>query len=44
MSISQIIECVSIYGEDLPMIKQMREDANNGLALQRQEYQSEKMA
>jgi hypothetical protein len=31
MSISQVIECVSIYGEDLPIIKQLREDANNEL-------------
>ncbi|MGI0043128.1 MAG: hypothetical protein ACRD47_05395 [Nitrososphaeraceae archaeon] len=31
MSISQVIECVSIYDEDLPMIKQLREDANNDL-------------
>jgi hypothetical protein len=31
MSISQVIECISVYGEDLPMIKQLREDANNDL-------------
>jgi hypothetical protein len=31
MSISQVIECVSVYGEELPMIKQLREDANNDL-------------
>jgi hypothetical protein len=42
MSISQVIECVSIYGEDLPMIKQLREDARKGLEdLQKQEYQSD---
>jgi hypothetical protein len=42
MSISQVIECVSIYGKDLPMIKQMCEDANSRLgALQKQEYQCE---
>lgn len=42
MSISQVIECVSIYGEDLPMIKQMREDANNRLeAVLQQEYKRE---
>jgi hypothetical protein len=42
MSISQVIECVSIYNEDLPMIKQLRDDANNNLeALQKQEYQCE---
>ena len=42
MSVNQIIECVSIYGEDLPMVKQLREDANNNLeALQKQEYQRE---
>jgi hypothetical protein len=41
-SINEIIECVSIYGEDLPMIKQLREDANSELqALLRQTYQSE---
>jgi hypothetical protein len=31
MSISRVIECVSVYDQDLPMIKQMREDANNDL-------------
>jgi hypothetical protein len=42
MSINQVIECVSIYGEDLPMIKQMREDANSELqVLLKQTYQSE---
>jgi hypothetical protein len=41
-SITEIIERVSIYGEDLPMIKQMREDANSELqALLKQTYQSE---
>ena len=43
MSISQVIECVSIYNEDLPMIKQMREDANRGLEdVLQQEYQCDK--
>ena len=42
MSISQVIECVSIYGEDLPMLKQLREDANNDLeAAQEQVFQCE---
>jgi hypothetical protein len=42
MSISQVIECVSIYGEDLPMIKQLREDANNDLeAVQKLVFQCE---
>jgi hypothetical protein len=42
MSISQIIECVSIYAEDLPMIKQLREDANNDLeAAQKLVFQCE---
>jgi hypothetical protein len=42
MSINQIIECVSIYGEDLPMIKQLCEDANHGLeANLQQEYECE---
>jgi hypothetical protein len=31
MSISQVIECVSVYDQDLPMIKKLREDANNDL-------------
>ncbi|MGH9985329.1 MAG: hypothetical protein ACRD8W_15420 [Nitrososphaeraceae archaeon] len=42
MSINQIIECISIYDEDLPMIKQLREDANNDLeAVQNQVFQCE---
>jgi hypothetical protein len=42
MSIGQVIECVSIYDEDLPMIKQLREDANNDLeAVQNQVFQCE---
>jgi hypothetical protein len=42
MSINQIIECVSIYDEDLPMIKQLREDANNDLeAVQNRVFQGE---
>ncbi len=42
MSISQVIECVSIYDEDLPMINQLREDANNELAaVQNQVFQCE---
>jgi hypothetical protein len=42
MTINQIIECVSIYGEDLPMIKQLREDASHGLeARLQQEYECE---
>jgi hypothetical protein len=42
MSINQVIECVSIYDEDLPMIKQLREDANNDLeAVQNQVFQCE---
>ncbi|MGH9982504.1 MAG: helix-turn-helix transcriptional regulator [Nitrososphaeraceae archaeon] len=42
MSISQVIECVSIYDEDLPMIKQLREDANNDLEdVQKQVFQCE---
>jgi len=42
MSINQVIECVSIYDEDLPMIKQLREDANNDLeAAQKQVFQCE---
>jgi hypothetical protein len=42
MNISQVIECVSIYDEDLPMIKQLREDANNDLdAAQNQVFQCE---
>jgi hypothetical protein len=42
MSINQIIECVSIYAEDLPMLKQLREDANNDLeAVQELVYQGE---
>jgi hypothetical protein len=42
MSISQVIECVSIYDEDLPMIKQLREDANNDLeAVQKLVFQCE---
>ncbi|MGH9912621.1 MAG: hypothetical protein ACRD4W_09275, partial [Nitrososphaeraceae archaeon] len=42
MSINQVIECVSIYDEDLPMIKQLREDANNDLeAVQNQVLQCE---
>jgi hypothetical protein len=45
MSINQIIECVSIYDEDLPMVKQLREDANNDLeAAQKQVFQSENRA
>jgi len=44
MSISQVIECVSIYGEDLPMLKQLREDANNDLeAAQEQVFQCENL-
>jgi hypothetical protein len=40
MSINQVIECVSIYDEDLPVIKQLREDANNDLeAVQNQVFQ-----
>ena len=31
MSISRVIECVSVYDQDLPMIKRLREDANNDL-------------
>jgi hypothetical protein len=31
MSISRVIECISVYDKDLPMIKQLREDANNDL-------------
>jgi hypothetical protein len=43
MNISQVIECVSIYDEDLPMIKQLREDANNDLeVVQNQVFQCEK--
>lgn len=43
IGISKIIEFVSIYGEDLPMIKQMREDANRGLEdVLQQEYQCDK--
>jgi hypothetical protein len=42
LSINQIIECVSIYNEDLPMIKQMCEDANNDLEpLQKLVFQCE---
>jgi hypothetical protein len=42
MSINQVIECVSIYNEDLPMLKQLREDANNGLEpVLQQEYKCE---
>jgi hypothetical protein len=42
MSISQVIECVSIYCEDLPMLKQLRDDANNDLeAAQEQVFQYE---
>jgi len=42
MSISQVSECVSIYNEDLPILKQLREDANNNLeALRKQEFQCE---
>lgn len=42
MSINQIIECVSIYDEDLPMIKQLHEDANTDLeAVQKQAFQCE---
>jgi hypothetical protein len=42
MSISQVIECVSVYGEDLPMIKRLREDANNDLEdVQKQVFQCE---
>lgn len=44
MNINHVIECVSIYNEDLPMIKQLRDDANNNLeALQKQEYQCENL-
>lgn len=39
MNINEVIECVSIYNEDLPMIKQLREDANNDLeAAQKQVF------
>jgi hypothetical protein len=31
MSISRVIECVSVYDQDLPMIMRLREDANNDL-------------
>jgi hypothetical protein len=42
MSVSQVIECVSVYGEDLPMIKQLHEDANNDLeAVQKLVFQCE---
>lgn len=42
MSISQVIECVSIYGEDLPIIKQLHEDAKNDLeAAQKQVFKFE---
>jgi len=42
MTMSQVIECVSIYDEDLPMIKKLREDANNDLeAVQKQVFQCE---
>jgi len=42
MSINQVIECVSIYDEDLPMINQLREDANNDLeAVQNKVFQCE---
>ncbi len=40
MSISQVIECISVYDEDLPMIKQLREDANDDLeTVQKQVFQ-----
>ena len=43
MSIDQVIECVSIYGEDLPVVKKMYEDANSGLqAVLSRKYQSQK--
>jgi len=42
MSIGQVIECVSVYDEDLPMIKRLREDANNDLeAAQKLVFQCE---
>ncbi|MGC1131456.1 MAG: hypothetical protein WA941_01430 [Nitrososphaeraceae archaeon] len=42
MSINQVIECVSIYDEDLPMIKQLREDVNNDVeAAQKQVFHCE---
>jgi hypothetical protein len=42
MSINQVIEFVSIYGENLPMIKQLHEDANNDLEdVQKRVFQCE---
>jgi hypothetical protein len=42
MSISQVIECVAVYDQDLPMIKQLHEDANNDLEdVQKLVFQSE---
>lgn len=43
MKINDIIECVSIYRENLPIVKKMHEDANNGLqTVLNRKYQSEK--
>jgi hypothetical protein len=43
MGINQVIECLSIYGNDLPMVEQLYEDVNNRSdALMQQEYQSRK--
>lgn len=42
MNIDQVIECVSIYGEDLPMVKKNFEDATTGLqVVLNRKYQSE---